>query len=121
MQNCCESDELELFNSEAIKNILDFKWQEYARGFHLIGCTMHFGYMFLLFFYISQVYVNNSTNDYDFNLKLILDLILCGGLVYPMLYEVYQIKRYGFKVYMTDLGNINDQLYVWCGIINLFS
>jgi hypothetical protein len=82
---------------------------------------MHFGYMFLLFFYISQVYVGNTVKDFEFNLKLILDLVLCGGLIYPMLYEIYQLKRYGWRVYVTDINNLNDQLYVMCGVINLFS
>lgn len=53
MDECFKSDELELFNSEAIKDILYFKWKTFATKFHMIGCIMHFAYMFLLFNYIN--------------------------------------------------------------------
>jgi len=49
-----------------------------------------------------------------------MNLVLCAGLLYPLTYEMYQIKRYGYK-YLQDKNNINDQLYVWCGIANLIS
>lgn len=53
MDICFKSEELEVFNSEAIKDILYFKWKTFATKFHMMGCVMHFAYMFLLFNYIN--------------------------------------------------------------------
>ena len=49
-----------------------------------------------------------------------MNVVLCAGLLYPCLYELYQIKRTGYN-YLNDKNNLNDQLYVLCGLINLIS
>lgn len=81
---CCKSPELDVFKSESICDLLDFKWSTYAVRFHMFGCTMHFAYMFLLFVYVSQIYINNNEEN-----KLLFDMILCCGLLYPLFYELY--------------------------------
>jgi len=50
-----------------------------------------------------------------------MNFVLCLGLLYPCVYEIYQMKRHGYKKYTQDINNINDQLYVWCGLANLIS
>jgi hypothetical protein len=50
-----------------------------------------------------------------------MDIVLCCGLVYPLLYEFYQLKRFGVKAYFSDFNNFNDAAYVFAGIVNLFS
>ena len=116
MDHCTESPELNLFISNALVHVLDFKWKEYAVKFHSIGCLMHFCYMGLLFVYIYEVYIK-----YNLEYKLLMDIVLCCGLLYPLFYEFYQLKRYGARVYFTDLNNFNDAAYVFAGITNLFS
>lgn len=116
LKKCTESDELDLFVTESLTDVLDFKWNQYAIKFHMIGCLMHFGYMFLLFVYIYEVYIMNSQEN-----KLIMDIVLCCGLVYPLCYEIYQLKRYGAAIYFSDFNNVNDGLYCFAGIFNLFS
>ena len=115
MDECFQSDELNLFNSEAIVDILNFKWKTFATKFHMIGCVMHFAYMFLLFNYINQIYINYNMENKNF-----MNVVLCAGLLYPCLYELYQMKRAKWE-YFNDINNINDQLYVWCGLVNLIS
>lgn len=63
MQLFKEATELEIFSTETVIDLLEFKWVEYGKNFHLFGCVMHFMYMTLLFVYIDQIYVN-------FNLSL---------------------------------------------------
>lgn len=50
-----------------------------------------------------------------------MDMVLCCGLIYPLLYEFYQLKRYGPRNYFGDFNNFNDAAYVFAGIVNLFS
>ena len=116
LKKCTESSELDLFVTKSLTDVLDFKWNQYAIKFHLIGCLMHFGYMFLLFVYIYEVYIINDQAN-----KLTMDIVLCCGLLYPLFYEIYQLKRYGARSYFTDFNNFNDAAYVFAGIFNLFS
>jgi len=78
---------------------------------------MHFMYMTLLFVYIDQIYVN-----FNLSLQLYFNLGLLVGLIYPMFYEAYQIYRLGITEYISNpVQSLSDQLYVWCGIANVFS
>jgi negative regulator of genetic competence, sporulation and motility len=52
MELFAECDELEVFTTKGIIDNIEFKWDQFAKAFHLIGCFMHFAYMFLLFVYI---------------------------------------------------------------------
>lgn len=116
MDHCTVSNEINIFITNALVDVLDFKWKEYAVKFHSIGCLMHFCYMGLLFVYIYEVYIR-----YNMENKLLMDMILTCGLLYPLFYEIYQVKRYGPKQYFSDFNNFNDAAYVFAGIANLFS
>lgn len=58
MDMCQDSEELELFNSLAIQDVIDFKWTEFAYRIHLVGCFFHFFYMTILIIYIKAIYVS---------------------------------------------------------------
>lgn len=60
MERFAECDELEVFSTKGLIDNIEFKWGEFGKQFHLVGCFMHFGYMFLLFVYIGQIYVTNN-------------------------------------------------------------
>ena len=46
---------------------------------------------------------------------------LCAGLAYPAFYEFYQMYRLGFAEYVSEpVQSLSDQLYIWCGIANVF-
>ena len=60
MNIICDSDELNLFNCEVIKDIISFKWSRLGKRWHLIGCFFHFMYMFILMYYINDVYIKNK-------------------------------------------------------------
>lgn len=82
----------------------------------MVGCCMHFMYMTLLFVYINQVYIENNTT-----LVIYYSIGLFVGLIYPFVYEYYQIYRLGLEEYISDpVQSMSDQLYIWCGFANLF-
>jgi hypothetical protein len=47
-----ECEELSVFGTKSLIDNIDFKWVEFGKGFHMVGCVMHFSYMTLLFVYI---------------------------------------------------------------------
>lgn len=57
MSLCAESDELEIFECETLQDLIQFKWDGYAWGFHFFGCMVHIGYILCLFKYCDFVYV----------------------------------------------------------------
>jgi hypothetical protein len=57
MNMCSESEELALFESQAIQDVIDFKWVEFAYNIHMVGCFFHFWYMSILIVYINAIYI----------------------------------------------------------------
>ena len=56
-----ESDELMIFATDTIMQLIQFKWDEYAYTFHKIGCVMQIFYIVMMFIYINQVYIKVET------------------------------------------------------------
>jgi hypothetical protein len=60
MLMCSNSDELDLFCSNAICDVINFKWDEFALKIHMVGCFFHFFYMTILIIYINAIYIKND-------------------------------------------------------------
>ena len=41
-----ESNELEIFNTDAVQMLINFKWQQFAGRTHKIGALSHICYLF---------------------------------------------------------------------------
>jgi hypothetical protein len=55
-----KTDEFDIFETEAIQNLVEFKWQNYGRKLHYIGYIFHSIYMLTIMMYNYLVYVNNK-------------------------------------------------------------
>jgi hypothetical protein len=60
MDAISNSDEIEMFDSQQIKDIISFKWESYGRDHHIFGSFMHFLYVLLFILYVNFVYLNND-------------------------------------------------------------
>lgn len=58
-----ESEELEIFDCQLIKDLLEFKWNMFGRKLHTFGCTMHFFYLGTIMAYINMVYIENFGSE----------------------------------------------------------
>ena len=54
---CAESEEMSMFEAESLKDLIEFKWNSYAKNFHLFGCIYHIGYIWILLVYTKFVYI----------------------------------------------------------------
>lgn len=88
MQLLSENDELEKFESESIIQLIDYKWETFARNHHFVGCCMHFLNVSLIIAYIILSYL--TTPDEGVSIVM-LGLTVC----YPFLYEGYQVSLNG--------------------------
>ena len=59
MDLCSESNELDVYLSEAVQEIIEYKWAYFARKWYFVGFGFHLFYMTVLFVYIHVIYVQN--------------------------------------------------------------
>lgn len=116
MQLLNESDELEIFATETITQLLDFKWEEYALTFHKIGCLMQIFYVIMMFVYINSIYINTSGTASE---KQLYTILLALGILYPTLYHITKMCRDGICNYFSQIKNYQDIFYIYASIANI--
>lgn len=57
MDAIAQSDENKIFETALVKDLINFKWREFAAGIHYLGAFMHFAYALILLFYIKYMFV----------------------------------------------------------------
>lgn len=63
MQAISESEELSIFTTDLIKDLVDYKWDNYARFQHFIGASIHLCYVYVLSAYIRLVFLERQAYD----------------------------------------------------------
>ena len=94
MDLIAESDEIELFDSQQIIDVISFKWECYGRDHHIFGSLMHFLYVLLFVLYVNFVYLHKEGGNH-----VIYTLILAVGIIYPWIYDLIQLIGDGPTVY----------------------
>ena len=110
------SEELEIYDAKSIQEVIQFKWDTYARNHHIVGCIMHLFYICTLVVYINIVYINNAGTDKQ---KQVYSMLLAVGIFYPAVYDWSQMYRSGLDEYFSDFWNYTDLLYIWSSIGNI--
>jgi hypothetical protein len=82
MEICKDTEELEMFDTEVIQDMIEFKWLSFGRAHHMMGLTMHFVYTFTLTIYVNEVYL-----AFDDHNQHIYTVLLGLALLYPIQYE----------------------------------
>lgn len=111
----CESEELEIFDQKVIEDIINFKWDNYARNWHYTGAVMHLFYVTVFTIYIYSVYVQNAAGDGEGQIYVIL---LAVGIAYPFTYDTMQLCKQGIA-YFEDSWNYTDFILSVSGILNI--
>lgn len=91
-----------------------FKWDQFGMALHLRGCLFHFFYMITLCIYINKAYIQadvESTRPYQ--------IMLIVAIIYPFWYETTQMLKSGICVYLSEMPNYLDLLYIYGGIANV--
>jgi hypothetical protein len=111
-----ETEELEIFGAKTIQQLIQFKWDEYARKHHVFGCMMHMFYIVMMIIYIHIVYINYTD---EISEQIAVWTVLLGvGILYPALYDWTQMFKSG-RTYFEDPWNYADMIYIWSSIITL--
>lgn len=114
MSLCESTDELDIFETDCLKELIDFKWVTYSQKWHILGCIMHFLYMFTIVLFVQHVYI-----EMDLEEKHYYDTILAAGILYPLTYDTMQLWRVGVKEYFSEFWNYTDFAFIWLGVANV--
>lgn len=114
MEICAESDELEIFDTETLSQVIQYKWENNGLRHHLIGCVMHLINSFLIVLYIFLSYYSEPKED------SVIILLLAIGITYPACYEIFQVLKIGLIPYLKDTWNYADMIYVSLSLTNIY-
>ena len=60
MENLCDvtiPENIDIFNTQVVKDIIDFKWSQYAKRVHMRGIIVHIVYIIALIYLVSAIYL----------------------------------------------------------------
>ena len=87
-----ESDELEIFETDLVIDLVDFRWEKFARKTHIRGLVVHITYILTLTMYIRSTYLGSSV-DLVPSTGYLYAIGLC--LLYPLIYDGTQFLKQG--------------------------
>ena len=104
-----------MFDSEAIQDIVDFKWTTYANRIHYIGAVSHFIFIITL-----SAYINTTYNEGTFGKKtsIMHPILMIISISYPFIFESIQLYKSGLG-YFNDPWNYIDFFFVYTSITNI--
>ena len=63
MEVLSETEELDIFRTKVVYDLVEFKWNAYAKYIHYLGASLHLAYNIVFFIYVNTVY-NERTFGY---------------------------------------------------------
>lgn len=134
------SEEKEIFLTDTVIDLIDYRWKQFAFYFHFVNVMMHFTYCIYLFFYIKTVFIDqqainpqqiipiHQTADTKEEMWDVFDpevdkriypyveprMQVVQGLLllFPIFIASTQLLRNGWKYWITP--------YYWIEILNIF-
>jgi|TARA_B110000285_G_scaffold78424_1_gene90299 hypothetical protein len=86
------TEELDVFGTKSVQELITFKWDSYALSHHLIGCFLHFFYLIILMIYINIIYIDGTGDKKD---QQVYVALLAVGVLYPQVYNLARIAKQG--------------------------
>ena len=126
MEAIANSTELEIFETDAVKDLLDYKWSAYASSIHILGFLFHLSYILELLQYLNITFlwdwdpVLNADRDdiIDVRPHTMYLWVICVLLLYPLGYDGNQLYKQG-RLYWNDPWNYVDILNIGLGYANV--
>ena len=110
-----ETEELEVFDCKSVVDMIDFKWLQYSRKVHYMGLIAHMMYLGCFSLYIFELYIYKTGT-----LTEVIESFMILGIMYPMVYDLTQLKKQGIQLYFSDFWNYFDQIQIWGGFYNIY-
>lgn len=109
-----DSEQLKIFETKVIKDLIFFKWSRYAKIIHYMAGFVHLIYGITFCVYTSEIYLENEYQNKAAWLWLMSICISCA-----FVYDFTQFYQSGTD-YFLDKWNYVDQLHIWVGYLNVY-
>jgi hypothetical protein len=60
MEILADTEEFDIFNTDAMQNYIEFKWNRVGKNHHAFGALLHLGYLIYLCIYVNKIYIDAS-------------------------------------------------------------
>ena len=102
IESIFQSEELEIYECQAIKDIIDYKWRVFSKTVHKAGACIHIAYMLVLILYINAVFLEPEiVYNEDGRTKVNPEpepfwlYFIAAFLIYPTVYDGMQMCKAG--------------------------
>jgi hypothetical protein len=112
-----DSIELEIFTTDLVINLVDYRWEKFAKVTHTRGLLVHITYILVLTMYIRSTYLGSSI-DIVPSTGYLYAIALC--LLYPLIYDGTQFMKQGPSAYLRSIWNYNDVFHILGGYFNIY-
>lgn len=77
-------NDLDIYDTKAVNDLINYKWKTFGRRFHYIGFLFHSFNVVMLNVYVIQVYISNIEEGKH---KPYTIFLICG-MFFPFIYEL---------------------------------
>jgi hypothetical protein len=109
-----ETNQIEVFQTKVVQDLIQFKWFSYGKMVHQIAALVHMTYVMTFLFYLDKMYLKRIEG---IHLLPIIIMVICNSFAF--LYDSRQLIKQR-SLYFWDVWNYYDQLYIWSGFLNLY-
>lgn len=109
LEMCNSSEEIEMFGSQSLQDLIAFKWNSYGQKVHLLSLFIHILFLIILFAYNIMVYIEGQEDA-------MLVWVMLAIVMYPTIYELVLIKQTGVGEYFSDFGNVFNTIYIYSAV-----
>lgn len=109
------STELPIFETELVRNLIDYRWISFAKRTQTIGFIFHILYIMTMTFYIKSAYLSQNFGYSHLENKLLY--VLGVMLLYPLIYEGAYIVKAGLG---RVINNFTDISHIFGGYLSIY-
>lgn len=114
MDLLANTDQIEVFDTLPVQDLIEFKWRAYSQHFHFVFAIIHMIYLLTFILYVNFIYINR---EFENKLYFILMMVTCNSVA--LVYDCTQLYRSGIIEYYGDVWNYIDVAHIYGGFANL--
>ena len=88
MEMVGDTEQSEIFKTEAIKQLIIFKWDNYAKQVHYVGAFFHLVFIVIFCIYVNEIYLEGHLENKNYILCIML---ICH--IYTTIYDFTQLYK----------------------------
>jgi len=115
-----DSEDLEIFTTDLIKDYIDFKWEGFAKQVHKFGLCNHILDIILSSAYIRAAFLKQAWGWDPEEFRHFMLVFWYLALIYPTIYDVTQLYKQGPIKYFSEFWNYVDMVNCFGGYWNIY-